>query len=486
MDLSSLFEPRSLLPLQQSNAMERSDPYYVESIRFLLDRVNFEKSTETPYDQQSYRLARMRLLLEALGNPQLAAPVIHIAGTKGKGSVAWLVAETLRFGGQKTGLYTSPHLEHLEERFVIDGAPITPEQLVAEIPRLRAAAQRCLESEHGSPTFFELTTALAWCVFQTRGTQINVVEVGLGGRLDSTNVCEPCLAIITSISYDHQQQLGDRLAQIATEKAGIIKKGVPVIHGVCVDEARHVVRTIAQENTSELWELGTDFEAEVQPSFASASAIATASETQPLTFDRLTDRLPSLPLGALRLRMLGRHQADNAALAISAWLRLVQDGWKLPLSGLVRALGETQVPARVQVVRNEPRLILDSAHNEASIEATLSTLKDYFRPRRRTIVFACSKDKKYPEMLRSLLGYADRLIVTQYHSNPRFVPVEHLEAIAREAQQSATRPVEILSSPHVDDAIAYALRTSEPNDLVCVTGSFFTAAEAKAYLARET
>lgn len=475
--IAALFEPN----LIEKSLMERSDPKYAAAARFLLDRINYEKTVDRPYDQQTFRLGRMVFLLECLGNPHLNAPVIHIAGTKGKGSVAWLLAEGLRRSGLATGLYTSPHLEFLEERFVINGQPVSPESWVKNLPRLRKAAEDCEQSEHGSPTFFELTTALAWILFQQAGTDVNVIEVGLGGRLDSTNVCAPALSIITSISFDHQQQLGNTLAKIAAEKAGIIKDDVPVIHGVRADEARDVIRRVAESHRSNLWELGVDFDAKITP--------APPPRKSQLKFLRLSDRIPSPAATTYQLGMLGRHQADNAALVVAAWQRLTADGWNLPNDAIQQSLSETQVPARVEIVQKSPTIIIDSAHNEASIHALLDTLHTYFDVDRRTIIFACSKDKKYREMLQQILPKCDRLILTQYHSNPRFVPVERLESLASELKSDAPRSgalgsnsdsrTEIFSAPNIDEAIRFATHQTNENELICITGSFFIASEAR-------
>jgi dihydrofolate synthase/folylpolyglutamate synthase len=457
--------------------MHRTDPEYIDAVRYLMDRINYEKAVEVPYDQQSYRLARMTYLLDLLGRPQDAAPIIHIAGTKGKGSVAWLVAETLRRSGLRTGLYTSPHLEHLEERFVVQGEPVSPARLVDAMPRLREAGQRCADSEHGSPTFFEMTTALAWLLFLQAKTEVNVIEVGLGGRLDSTNVCSPALCMITSISYDHQQQLGPTLDLIAGEKAGIIKPGVPVIHGARAIEARDVIRAVAQAGGCSLWELGRDFEGGLRPHSVEPSEGAGPRPSM-FTFQSRSN-LPPQSLPPMPLRMLGAHQADNASLAVAAWLRLNSLGWRLPSFALAGALAETQVPARIEWVASNPCTIIDAAHNEASIAALLETLSQSFDAGRRTIIFACSKDKKVLEMLRLIVGFADRLIVTQYRSNPRFVPVERLEQWAREEMAKSLRRIDLFSAPNVELAIDYARRDPRTDDLLCVTGSFFTASEAK-------
>jgi len=466
--------------------MVRLDQNYINAIRFLYERINYEKITDRPYDQQSYRLARMEFLLEQLENPHLAATVIHVAGTKGKGSVSWLIAETLRRAGLHVGLYTSPHLLHLEERFVVDGQPCSPTELGVHIASLKGAEAATAASSHGAPTFFEMTTALAWTLFASRKTNVNVVEVGLGGRLDSTNVCASSLAIITSISFDHQQQLGNTIPLIAGEKAGIIKSRVPVISGARHPEAQTVIRNRCRETDSELWQLGVDFDTAIRTQHLRIDAqpsvkVPVASR---MDFIPLTPNLPLTNFHDLAIRMAGKHQSDNAAIAIAAWHRLNADGWSLPRTAVIEALSETQLSCRVELVSTRPEVVIDTSHNVASIDALIVALNDHFAPSKKTVVFACSKDKEYEKMLDQLLSYADRLIVTQFHNNPRSVLVERLEELARE-KANLSRSVEILSAPSSKIAIEHACRSAISNELVCVTGSFFLAAEARPLFSNE-
>ena len=460
--------------------MDRLDQNYIKAIRFLYERINYEKTVDRPYDNRTYRLARMQFLLQQLGNPHLATPVIHVAGTKGKGSVSWLIAETLRRSGLRVGLYTSPHLLHLEERFIVDGIPCSPSELGLHIESLRAAEALTATTTHGPPTFFEMTTALAWMLFAARKTNANVMEVGLGGRLDCTNVCNSCLAVITSISFDHQQQLGNTIPMIAAEKAGIIKPGVPVISGAKNPEAQSVIRNRCRETGSELWELGVDFDAAIRKQ-------QMWDGLPPSTQPHILSRMDFLPINSslsfsefqdIGLRMAGSHQSENAALAIAVWHRLNADGWSLTRTALMDALAETQLSCRVELVSRSPAVVIDTSHNVASIDALIVALKQHFPPSKRTIVFACSKDKEYEKILEMLLGFADRLIVTQFHNNPRSVPVERLEELARE-KWIGSRSVEILSAPSSRIAVEHACRTATPTELVCVTGSFFLAAETR-------
>jgi dihydrofolate synthase/folylpolyglutamate synthase len=469
--------------------MQRSDRRYQETLHYLLDRVNFEKSTDRACTQNNFQLARMAYLLELLENPQLAAPVIHVAGTKGKGSVCWLLAEAFRRNGLRTGLFTSPHLVDLEERFAIDSQAIEPGELVEIVDQIRAADRLCSDSQHGQPTFFELTNAIGWLAFRNHKTQVNVIEVGLGGRLDSTNVCSPALCIITSISYDHQLQLGDTLAEIAGEKAGIIKPNIPVICGARTPEASKVIQARAQRQGSELLQLGRDFDARWTPDPDSLRARLDYAEYPELPDGKQTNfEQPAT------LRMLGKHQSENAAIAMRAWRKLKQLGWDLQDRAIEESLAQTQVPARLEVLGLDPTWILDSAHNEASIDALVDALESYFPSRPKTILFACAKDKKAPEMLERLVASVDRIVLTQFRSNPRFTPVEKLLEIANslvsKARRADQRAATILSCEDLPGALRLVgqsaeLRgqTNDPSMVYVITGSFFIASEAKAYFA---
>jgi dihydrofolate synthase/folylpolyglutamate synthase len=453
--------------------MKRTDPRYLAAINHLLDRINYEKATDRPYNKNNFKLDRMAHFLELLGNPQLQAPVVHIAGTKGKGSVSWFLAEAFRKNGMKTGLYTSPHLVDLEERFVVDSEPIEPQELVEILQQMRQAEEACSQSPHGPPTFFEMATAIGWLAFSNRKTDINVIEVGLGGRLDSTNVCSPAICVITSISYDHQQQLGNTLAQIAAEKAGIIKPSIPVICGARVPEAYEIIQQKAIEQNSDLLQLGRDFHSQWRPMPQNLAAILAYSDARP-------------EVRHYTLRMLGKHQADNAAIAVATWDKLKELGLNLSDQALAESLANTQVPARLEVLSKSPYWILDTAHNEASIDALVDTLETYFPKHPKSVVFACSKDKKASEMLDRLTKFADRVILTQYHSNPRFTPVDKLLSIAQ--RSAGTSRCEIRWASDLQAALALsheplASGQQAKTAVHIITGSFFIASEAKSHFA---
>jgi len=457
-------------------------PEYAKAIAYLYNRVNFEKSQDQPYNQQNFRLSRMERLLVQIGNPQQSAPVIHIAGSKGKGSVAWLTAEVLRRSGYRTGLYTSPHLIKLEERFVIDGHPVSQEDLVRAVRAIAPAVDEIATLGHGQATFFEITTAIAWWLFREAGCDAMVIEVGLGGRLDSTNVCWPTLSIITSISYDHQQQLGDTLAEIAAEKAGIIKPGVPVICGVINEEPQSVIHAIAKERGCQLRQIERDFTCVRSPEPSTdSSKTPNDGHGSLIDYESFSNQeSEGTKQQQLRLLMLGEHQVANGGLVLATVDLLREQGWKIPKLAVQQALAETQLTGRIQVVHESPLIILDTAHNEASIAALIKALKQHFSNRKIRFVFAASKDKKYQKMLNQLCEVASEIHLTQFDTNPRKVHFEELVSIASALHQenigSRTFP-SYHGYSYPAEALRAAIANLQSDELVCIAGSFFLAAE---------
>lgn len=436
---------------------------YEQAIAFLFDRINFER---TPADsKQDFKLDRMRRLLEHLGNPQSRLPCIHIAGTKGKGSTAVMLSEMLTSAGYRVGLYTSPHVEAFEERMQVAGSRPNAAQLVELVRQIAPAVRQC-ESDVTpfSPTFFEVTTALAWLFFIQEQCDIVVLEVGLGGRLDSTNVCSSIVCVLTTISRDHTQLLGSALSQIAREKAGIVKHQIPVVSGVVGDDATSVIGEVCHERQSELWQLERDF------SYCRHADENTVDVQTPRNF---WERMP--------LMLVGEHQAHNAAVALATIDRLNQSGWKISEAAAREGLLRVRWPMRIEVVSREPTVIIDAAHNWESMTALGRTLDESF-PRdstkssanRRVLIFASSKDKDVAGLLRQLLPRFDSIILTRYVNNPRAVSPDQLLQTVRAI---GTCPCHVADTP--TDAWMLAQRITTPNDLICVTGSFFIAAEIR-------
>jgi dihydrofolate synthase/folylpolyglutamate synthase len=468
-------------PVHESSANLRRD----DALAFLLARIDYERTVAIPYGTREFKLDRMRRLMARLGNPQDRLSIVHVAGTKGKGSTAAMIGAVLSAAGYRTGLFSSPHLDRVEERLMIDGQPCSADELIELVDELQpvvadfdAAANDDQNAEPG-PTYFELTTAMALMHFARRGVEAAVLEVGLGGRLDSTNVCQPLVSVITSISFDHTKQLGNTLAAIAREKAGIIKPGVPVVSGVITDEPRHVIEEIAQARGANLLQLGRDFDFSYRPP---RDVQAAAMMGQMDYREHVSRRQPSgdgqasansTYLG-IELRLLGRHQAANAAVALATLDELQRQGWRISESAIRAGLASVRWPARVEVVGRRPTVIIDAGHNVASIAALLATLDESFSARRRILVFATTQEKDVRGMLIQLLPRFDHVLFTRYSNNPRGVPAEELQALARELS-GQKYPV------CVDPTAAWqeVHLLAAPDDLVCITGSFFIAAEMR-------
>jgi dihydrofolate synthase/folylpolyglutamate synthase len=414
----------------------------------------------------------MRRLLRRLGDPHFGLKIIHVAGTKGKGSTAAMLAASLTASGVRTGLYCSPHLHILEERFLVDNEPATTEELVGLVDHVRAAVEQLERDEprhreRGS-TFFEITTAMGLVHFAKKNVGAVVLEVGMGGRLDSTNVVHPTISIITSISFDHTRQLGNTLAAIATEKAGICKRGRPVVSGVSQAEPRDAIRRVARSRGCQLRELETDFWYQAiapEPPLMRPMACAVEARTWRTEWGRL-----SLPL-------LGRHQAHNAAVALAGLdlLAEVEPRLAVKRDDVVRGFASLRWPARVEVVAERPWLVIDGAHNAASAAALGDTLKTCFPVTRRTLVFGTTREKDLEAQLRALLPYFDLVIATRYVENSRAVAPEDVAAAVFELSGQTA-----LLAADPADALELARRATAPEDLICVTGSLFLAAESRA------
>ena len=452
----------------------------------------------------------MHDLLARLGNPHESLQVVHIAGTKGKGSTAAMIAAVLSAAGYRTGLYTSPHLDCIEERLVIDGHSCTPDDFVTLLERVRpavealdrerkskvegresklefslqaAARRRKPELQQGGgrpseiagPTYFEITTAMAFLHFAERKTDIAVVEVGLGGRLDSTNVVTPLVSVITSISFDHMKQLGSTLDAIAREKAGIIKRGVPVVSGVIDADPQRAIEEVRHEQGSTITQLGVDFDFVYRPAHELESNAARGQ----IDF-RLRRSDGEEKLDDLEFALVGRHQAANAAVALATIAELRRRGWKISEPAIRKGLAQTRCPARIEIVSRRPTVVIDTAHNLASIHSLVETLDESFAARRRVLLFAATQEKQVRQMLELLLPRFERVILTRYWKNPRGLPLEQLAAMAEEISGA---PQEVVPTP--SEAWRRVREITRPEHLICVTGSFFLAAEIRHEIAAE-
>lgn len=422
---------------------------YQAALDYLYSFIDYGVTRAVKYSASTFNLDRMARLLELLGQPHQRYPALHIAGTKGKGSVSAMCASILRASGLRTGLYTSPHLHDFRERIQINGDLIPPEAVADIVTRLQT-----LEPRVPGITTFELTTALAFEYFARAGVEAAVIEVGLGGRLDATNTITPRVSVITSLSYDHTELLGATLDKIAFEKGGIIKPGVPVITAPQAPEALAVLECLAAERQAPLTVLGRH--AHTRP---------VRHDLRGQTFELWGDDLPPV---TLTTPLLGAHQVENAALAC---LAVRASGLNVPGTALTAGLAATVWPGRFEVLPGAPTVILDGAHNRDSARRLAETVRAYFPNTPVALVFGASTDKDIAGMSAELQPVTHQVVVTQAVHPRAAVP-------ATLAAHFAPLPVEIV--PTVPQALQRALELAVSNAVVLVCGSLFIVAEARA------
>ncbi|MDR1958752.1 MAG: bifunctional folylpolyglutamate synthase/dihydrofolate synthase [Planctomycetaceae bacterium] len=450
---------------------------FQEAVDFFYKRVNYENFVQIPYQELAKNLEKLRRFLEECQSPDRSYPVIHVAGTKGKGSVCAIIDRIFTCAGYRVGRFTSPHLNNIRERFTIGNVPCTEAEFAELAGEL---ADKLRKKQADGFTFFELTTLLAFEYFARQKVDLAVMETGLGGRFDATNICRPDLTVITSISLEHTEQLGHDLASIAGEKAGIIKQGIPLISGVCEPEPAEVIRETAHRLKAPLYEFGKAFHLSPQPDFRFDYQFSGLDDGfhSVSGSDRSTgaDGNRNQTLKQLSLRLLGRHQQQNAAAALTAANLFRGKGWHISETSVRSALQTVSVPARIEAVAEHPLVILDGAHNPASVAVLLETLLEHF-PRQSAaqswrLLFGTNRDKEVGTMLPMLLPYFDETVFTQAHSTARAVPAEELREFFPAAK--------IFQKP--ETGIADLIRRSGTDDLICVTGSLYLAAEVRAFL----
>jgi dihydrofolate synthase / folylpolyglutamate synthase len=434
---------------------------------FIQSRINFERLPAERYQLQDFRLERMQKLLHRLGDPQHEVPAVHIAGTKGKGSTAAMTASILRAAGNTTGLFTSPHVEHFSERMTVDGRRPESHELESLLDELRPVVEAMdAEGDAWRATFFEVLTAMAWLHFRNRQVDAVVLETGLGGRLDATNICTPVVCVITNISRDHERLLGHTLGEIAGEKAGIIKPGAVVLSGVRTSDPRQVIRDTANRQSTPLYEL--DDQILIRPLLQPAATVH--RRALPLA-PRISLQTPWRSHSELQSPLAGNHQADNLALAVAAVDFLDCNGWEIPPSAIAEGLEQVEWPLRMEALGHNPLVLVDAAHNVAAIEGLVDSLEPlHFR--NRVLIFSTARDKDTEGMLSRVGRAFDRVILTQFVNNPRATARTRMEQVAAE---TLGVPWQWAEDPSAAWDLAREIAT--PDSLICATGSFFLAAE---------
>ncbi|MEW5872473.1 MAG: folylpolyglutamate synthase/dihydrofolate synthase family protein [Chloroflexota bacterium] len=439
---------------------------YQAALEYLYSFVDFSLTRGFRFSPDQFELGRMRDFMAHLGHPDQAYPILHVAGTKGKGSVAALCASALRAAGYRVGLYTSPHLMDYAERIQLDGSAIPHQELVALVEEIRPYLDAGTRL-----TTFEITTALAFLYFARQGATAVVAEVGLGGRLDATNVVMPRVAVITSISYDHVNVLGHTLAEIASEKAGIIKPGVPVVVAPQKEEARLVIERAAAEQAAPLIRVGQDvLFTLVSHTLDGQMLLAWRPEEQAQVEAYLEGRGPAgwEPV-SLTIPLLGHHQVENAATAYAALQTAHQQGLELGEAAIRAGFAQVSWPGRFEVLRREPPVVIDSAHNRDSALKLRLALDDYYPGRAVVLVFGASEDKDVEGMFAELMPRVQQVIATRsYH--PRAMEPELLVELA----QRYGKPARVVGA--VEDALVEAIQQAGQEALVLATGSLFVAA----------
>ncbi|MBI3966142.1 MAG: bifunctional folylpolyglutamate synthase/dihydrofolate synthase [Chloroflexi bacterium] len=437
-----------------------------EAIAYLETFANYERNTAPTYTSANYNLERVRLLCRRLGSPAESFASVHVAGTKGKGSIAAMLDSILRQTGRRVGLFTSPHLHHFHERIRVEGVCIGDSELSAAVAEVGRAASwvHATYPELGRLTTFELTTAVAFVHFARCGIELAVIETGLGGRLDATNVVTPLVTVLSSISRDHVEWLGATIDLIAREKAGIIKPGVPTVSAPQPPEALAEIRAASSERDAPLTVMGLDVRWQERLTEAGWRVDVSADGWHH----------EDLPVG-----LYGRHQALNAAVAVTATETLRTARIGVAAEAIRAGLASVRWPGRFEVVPGEPTIVLDGAHNPESAARLREALGDRFPERPVMLVFGTSRDKDAAGILVALGPVARQLVVAR-SGHPRSTELAELQAVALELGIVAE------AAPTVSAALASAREGARAGDVICVTGSLFVVAEARAALGIES
>jgi len=434
---------------------------YDQATHYLFDRTDYEKEKHLRYNADTFNLRRMEKLLALLDNPHKKIDTVHIAGTKGKGSTATMLAKMLEANGYKVGLYTSPHVVELRERIAVGSQMISKSDMLALLNRIYKPVEQIAKTD--KPTFFEIMTALAFMHFADCKIDIAVIETGMGGRLDSTNVIKPKVVGITSLSIDHQRQLGDTIDKIAMEKAGVFKPGIPIVTVQQDPAAMRVLKAQAAAVNAPISVTGVDIDFshrfETSPEHGGHNRVCLTTATS--KFEHL------------RVPLHGTHQALNCGLALALLDKLKANGYQIDNDKAVAGLSAVKLAGRMEMVCDDPRVMIDAAHNAASIRALMHAIGQSVPYDSMVVIFGCNEDKDVRGMLGELQYGADKVIFTQSNSVRAMSPDELAEmyvAISGKMCQSA---------PALGEALRLARSAVGKEDLICITGSFYLIGQAK-------
>ena len=433
------------------------------AMKFLDSTINIERVRPDRVQDDVWKLDRIRALMKELGDPQDELEIVHIAGSKGKGSVCNMLEGALQGCGYTTGVFTSPHLIDVRERVRIGGVPISESHFDDALARCRAAGSE-IESEHGTPTYFEVLTALALLVFAQQAVDLVVLETGLGGRLDCTNIVTPIIVGLTSIQLEHTQILGMTIEQVAAEKAGIMKQGIPAISVPQTEEVLGVFRACSQEVGAKLSVLGDEvlYTERFQSGVRRGPHGLVCVGDEPHGFEHI-----SVPL-------MGMHQAGNCGLTMAILMELRRAGFELPERKIVAGFSQMDQRGRLEMVMEQPRIMIDGAHTPESVACALKAVAAHIDFDSLIVVFGCSDDKDIDGMLKGVQSGADKVIFTCATGNPRANDPEELRDRFEQLHNTM-----VDSRPTLREAINAAAVGIGGQDLIIVIGSFYLAGETK-------
>lgn len=416
-------------------------------------------------DSNIYGLERIRLLLEVMRNPQDAYPTVHVGGTAGKGSTCTVLSHILNCAGYRVGLHVSPHIQDIREREQVNGRLVSEDKFV----KLTNYVKQCSEevannSGYGMPTYFEMLVAMSFQHFKDEKVDIAVIEVGLGGRLDGTNVINPKVAIITNVGLDHMEILGNTVESIASEKTGIIKEGIDVVSGVSAPSVVRIVKNRAKTMHCRLDLLYKDISYTIREHSTGRSVFDI--NVRGINFEKLDTGL------------LGEHQMQNIALAVDAALMLGEHGFVIKEQDIRTAIRTSAVPGRFETLAYSPRIILDGAHNQMKAHALVSTLKEYCKGMHIRVVFAAKKDKRAGEIISELSEITDKFYFTQFGVATDFG--KRMAYSPQSLAAFATSDFEVFDKP--GRALERAIQESGKSDVICITGSLYLVGELRSYM----
>jgi dihydrofolate synthase/folylpolyglutamate synthase len=408
-------------------------------------------------------LNRINYICKKLGNPQNSYKCIHIGGTNGKGSVCRFLQSILTTSGYKTGVYTSPHIQRFSERFIVDYKEISESDVVFLVEKIKPIVEKMIK-EDNTPTFFEIVTAIAFLYFKEKKVDFAVIEVGLGGRFDATNIVEPIVSVITNVTLEHQDILGHKIEDIAFEKAGIIKNKIPIITA-SKDSALDVIKKVAEEKDAPITIIDV----------SSWKKTKGGVDWQEFLISG------SLKEYNVKTSLLGEHQGENIALTVAATEKLQMNGVFITDEAIAEGIEKTINPGRMEIVGFEPLIILDGAHNIAGITSLKKTLQDDFVYKKLILVLGILSDKNVKEMLEIIVPIGD-IIVTTKSQNKRAMEPDKL----KELIEKLNIKNQVFVKDMISEAVKYALSIAKKDDLICITGSLFTVGEAREYLVNKS